>query len=181
MEVLRLCLEQITCALVYFSYAQQDHKLNENGINNGERRMIFVFLVNSLIVALAVLVHYEFLYRLAHSIPKINVRHRFKLLIAVFGTFIAHVIEIWLFAIAYYYMHKAEGWGELSGNFTGSLLDCGYFSFTVYSTVGFGDIEPMGSIRYLTGIESLTGLMLIAWSASFLYLEMQRQWAVKPS
>jgi len=73
-------------------------------------------------------------------------------------------------------MHNAEGWGELTGNFNGSLLDCVYFSSTVFSTVGFGDIVPMGDLRFLTGIESLTGLVLITWSASFLFFEMQRYW-----
>ncbi|HHO59743.1 MAG TPA: two pore domain potassium channel family protein, partial [Thiotrichales bacterium] len=32
---------------------------------------------------------------------------------------------------------------------------------------------------YLTGIESLTGLVLITWTASFLYYEMQRYWDTK--
>ncbi|MBB6544224.1 potassium channel family protein [Thalassotalea piscium] len=140
--------------------------------------MILVFLINALIVALAVLIHYEFLYRLNLYVPRLKGTHRFSLVLTVFGTFIAHVIEVWLFALAFYWMNKAQGWGELMGNFDGSLLDCAYFSFTVYSTVGFGDIEPMGSLRYLAGIESLTGLILITWSASFLYIEMQRQWSI---
>ena len=42
--------------------------------------------------------------------------------------------------------------------------------------MGFGDIEPFGYIRFLAGIEALTGLLLITWSASFLFLEMQRFW-----
>ena len=57
-----------------------------------------------------------------------------------------------------------------------SLLDCVYFSFTTFTTLGFGDIEPIGDLRYLTGLEALTGLVLITWTASFLYLEMQRYW-----
>jgi len=51
-----------------------------------------------------------------------------------------------------------------------------YFSFTVYTTVGFGDIYPQGELRFLTGIESLTGLVLITWTASFLYVKMTRYW-----
>lgn len=138
--------------------------------------MIYVFLLNSLVIAIAVLVHYECLYRLTLYIPKMKIKHPFRIVLCVFGTFIAHVIEIWLFALAYYWMHNTEGWGKLTGNFDGSLMDSGYFSFTVYSTVGFGDIEPLGSIRFLTGIESLLGLILITWSASFLYLEMKKEW-----
>ena len=55
-------------------------------------------------------------------------------------------------------------------------MDCVYFSFTTFTTLGFGDIHPLGPIRFLTGIEALTGLVLITWTASFLFLEMQRHW-----
>ena len=69
-----------------------------------------------------------------------------------------------------------DDWGHLQGNFDGSLLDCVYYSFTTYTTLGLGDIEPHGDLRYLTGLEALTGLVLITWTASFLYLEMTRYW-----
>ena len=88
----------------------------------------------------------------------------------------AHAIEVWIFAISFFLMHRSEGWGHLEGNFDSSLLDCVYFSFTTYTTLGFGDIEPQGDLRFLTGLESLTGLLLITWTASFLYLEMARYW-----
>ena len=125
---------------------------------------------------LAVLVHYQFLYRIVLYMPKMKVKHNLKIVIGVFGALIAHAIEIWIFGIAFYFMDISEGWGHLAGNVTGQLMDCVYFSFTVYTTVGFGDIEPHGPLRYLTGIESLTGLILITWTASFLYLEMQKHW-----
>ena len=54
-----------------------------------------------------------------------------------------------------------------------------FFSFTTPTALGFGDIEPTGNLRYLTGIESLTGLVLITWTASFLFVEMQRYWNLK--
>lgn len=138
--------------------------------------MIQAFLLNSLVVAIVVLIHYEFLYRLSVIIPKMRIKHRFRIVVGVFGALVAHSIEIWTFAIAYYYLHQAEDWGYLKGNFDGSLMDCVYYSFTTFSTLGFGDIEPFGRIRYLTGLESLTGLVLITWTASFLYYEMQRYW-----
>jgi hypothetical protein len=139
--------------------------------------MFSVLVINSLIVALVVLVHYQFLYHIVLYIPKMKVRHNLKIVFGVFGALIAHVIEIWIFGIAFYFMDIADGWGSLGGNVTGELMDSIYFSFTVYTTVGFGDIEPHGYLRYLTGIESLTGLILITWTASFLYLEMQRYWS----
>ena len=138
--------------------------------------MIGIILVNCLVVSIAVLVHYEFLYRVSAYIPKMKIVHHFRIVLGVFAALIAHAVEIWIFAIPYYFMTNAEEWGILSGNFDGSLMDCVYFSFTIFTTLGFGDIEPLGNIRYLTGIESLTGLVLITWSASFLYYEMQRYW-----
>lgn len=73
-------------------------------------------------------------------------------------------------------MIQAGKFGYLDGNFDGSLLDCAYFSFTSYTTLGFGDITPHGAIRFFPWIESLTSLVLITWTASFLFLEMQRYW-----
>ena len=56
------------------------------------------------------------------------------------------------------------------------FLDFVYFSAITYTTVGFGDYVPTGPIRFLAGTEALTGFLLITWSASFTFLEMQRYW-----
>jgi hypothetical protein len=138
--------------------------------------VIIVFTVNILVIVTAVMIHYEFLYRFTLLMPRMSVRHRFRIVIGVFGALTAHAVEVWIFALSFYWMHKADGWGTLDGNFGGSLLDCVYFSFTTYTTLGFGDVVPHGDLRYLTGLESLTGLLLITWTASFLYLEMTRYW-----
>ncbi|MCE9685648.1 MULTISPECIES: potassium channel family protein [Shewanella] len=138
--------------------------------------MLTVFLVNGLIIALAVLIHYEFLYRMSVLIPRMKLKHRFRIVCGVFGAIIAHSLEIWLFALGYYLLPHFRDWGHLSGNFSGSLLDCVYFSYISFTTLGLGDIVPHGHIRHLVGLEALTGLLLITWTASFLYYEMQRYW-----
>jgi len=142
-----------------------------------DKNMIAVFLLNSLVVSIAVVIHYEFLFRITLLVPKMKIKHRFRIVMGVFGALIAHAVEIWVFALAYYFMHHEDDWGSLIGNFNGTLLDCFYFSSTTFTTLGFGDVEPSGRIRFLTGIESLTGLVLITWTASFLYFEMQRFWS----
>ena len=139
--------------------------------------MLSVVLINIVIIVAVVLIHYEFLYRFTVLMPKLNVRHRFRIVIGIFAALCAHAVEIWVFALAYYGMHHRPGWGYFEGNFNDTLLDCVYFSFTSFTTLGFGDIVPMGDVRYLTGLEALTGLVLITWSASFLYLEMTRYWS----
>lgn len=138
--------------------------------------MVSIYAVNMAVIATAVMIHYEFMYRFTILMPRLNVRHRFRIVLGVFSALVAHAIEVWIFAFSFYFMHKAESWGSLHGNFNGSLLDCVYFSFTTYTTLGFGDVEPRGDLRFLAGLESLTGLLLITWTASFLYLEMTRYW-----
>lgn len=138
--------------------------------------MTILFLINCAVVAIAVVIHYEFLYRLTCFMPRLKIRHRLRIVVGVLTAIIAHTIEVLIFAFAYLGQQKNEHWGELTGNFDGSLADCIYFSFTTYTTLGFGDIEPLGAIRYLVGIESLTGLILITWTASFLYIEMKQYW-----
>ncbi len=145
--------------------------MNTSGVG-----LVTIFALNSLIVALAVIIHYEILYHLSIFIPKLKIKHRLRIVLGVLGGLVAHAFEIWIFAFAYYFMILGDGWGRLEGNFSGTLMDCAYFSFTTFTTLGFGDIVPHGQLRYLTGIESLTGLVLITWTASFLYYEMQRYW-----
>jgi hypothetical protein len=68
----------------------------------------------------------------------------------------------------------------LQGILDGSLMDCVYFSFITYTTIGFGDISPLGDLKYLTGrLQALTDLVLISWTASFLFVEMQKYWKIK--
>ena len=138
--------------------------------------MFTIIIINCLTITLAVLTHYEILYRISTAIPKMKIKHRFRILFGVFGALVAHSIEIWLFSLSYYLIPNIEGLGYLDGNFNGSFMDCVYFSYTTFTTLGFGDINPHGLIRHLVGLEALTGLLLITWTASFLYYEMQRYW-----
>lgn len=138
--------------------------------------MFYAFVLNSLLVIAAVLIHYEVLSRLSNLLQTVSIQARFRVVLAVFGAMFAHIVEIWLFALGYFYLLKVRAYGSFQGNFDNSLLDCGYFSFTTYTSLGFGDIEPLGYIRFLAGLESLIGLVLIGWTASFLYIEMQKFW-----
>ena len=138
--------------------------------------MFVSYLLNTLIVALAVAIHFEMLNWLSIKVPQMTVRNRTRVLVALIGAILAHLVEIWLFALAYYFVIYYEKIGTLEGAFDGSLYDCFYFSISTYTTVGYGDITPMGDIRFLAGLESLVGLVLITWTASFLFVEMQKFW-----
>ena len=138
--------------------------------------MLYAFILNSLLVAAVVIIHHEALNNLFIFGQKMSLHRSAAVLVGVFGALIAHVIEIWLFALGYFYMVHSEHFDTLQGNFDGTLIDCAYFSFTTYTTLGFGDIEPMGHLRFTAGLEALAGLVLITWTASFMFLKMQRYW-----
>jgi len=133
-------------------------------------------IINTLLTTAVVVIHYEILRLLSSLIPKLEIKHRLRVVIGVFGTICAHIVEVWLFGLAFFLMLKHGGFGHLEGNFDGSLIDCVYFSFTNYTTLGYGDIEPLGNIRFAAGIEAITGLSLITWSASFMFMEMTQFW-----
>ncbi|MBA3563648.1 MAG: two pore domain potassium channel family protein [Gammaproteobacteria bacterium] len=97
-----------------------------------------------------------------------------RILFCVLGLLCVHVAEIWIFGLGYYALLHAADSGALAG--ADNLLDLVFFSAMVYTTVGFAEITPSGPIRFLTGMEALSGLALIAWSASFTYFQMHNYW-----
>ncbi len=138
--------------------------------------MLAIIVINSILITIVVLLHFEVLNRLSLTLPKIPIQRRYRVLFGIFGALAAHVLEMWLFALGYYLLIRNGQFGLLSGQFNGSLLDCAYFSFTTYTSLGFGDIAPQGHLRFLAGLEALTGLVMITWTASFMFLEMQKFW-----
>ena len=138
---------------------------------------ILTWIFNGALIALAVFIHYETLYTLATYLPRLSrIPPRYRVLLGVLIILVAHALEIWAFALGYLAMIKLE-LGSLFGMTTSDLLsDCVYLSWVSYTTVGFGDIAPNGDLRFLPGLEALTGLVLITWSASFLFIEMQKFW-----
>ena len=135
--------------------------------------MLITLIVTALLVALSVLIHFEALRRLAAFMLSSHGRFRMSLLVCMLGAMVAHVIEIWVFGLGYCFLTESGQFGSLEGGFTHSLADCGYYSFVTYTTLGFGDLIPKGHIRFLTGMEALTGLLLITWTASFMYIQMK--------
>ena len=137
--------------------------------------LLFILIISGLATA-TVVIYYQVLRLLWITIPKLQVRHRVRVIIGVFGTICAHIIEVWVFGLAFYLMISYGDFGTLQGSFDGSLTDAVYFSFTNYTTLGYGDIEPGGQLRFLAGMEAITGLSLITWSASFMFMEMMKFW-----
>ncbi len=138
--------------------------------------MVSVALACLLLVVITTIVHYEVFRGLSTYLPRLRIRSRVKLLIVMFSTFASHAMHILLFGLAFMVLARYFALGELGGSSVPSITTCLYFSAETYTSLGFGDIVPAGPIRLLAGVETLTGLLLIGWSASYSYLSMERFW-----
>lgn len=139
--------------------------------------MQMAILFTLLLILACVMLHYEALRLMDAGLPAATfIPGRAKVVAALTGAMGSHFCQIALFALAYYLLRDKFQLGNFAGRFTDSFVSFLYFSAETYTTVGFGDIYPLGPLRLLVGIESLTGLLLLSWSASFTYLEMRRYW-----
>jgi hypothetical protein len=135
-----------------------------------------VVIVTVLVVVLCVVLHYEALSRLTGLLKRIRVPARPRILLLIFSILLTHVVEIWIFGGAYFFLVSTDGHGSLLANHPIGLFDSVYYSAVCFTTLGLGDVIPVGAVRFMSGTEALTGFVLIAWSASFTFVEMERFW-----
>jgi hypothetical protein len=143
--------------------------------------MITILTVATALILTCVWVHYRTLFFLNQRLGSLRVQPGLKMGVGLLGAIAAHVFEIVLFAVAYCSLARFERFGRIAGDLSHELRDYTYFSFTTYSTLGYGDLTPEGPLRILAGVESLMGLVLVTWTASFLFLEMRRHWQLVSS
>jgi hypothetical protein len=137
--------------------------------------MAIVVAFCALLVVATTVIHYEVLRLLGRSLATLRIPSRGKLMVVIFSTFLAHALEILLYAVAIYLLVHYARLGAL-GRHGGSVTECLYFSAETYTSLGYGDIVPTGDLRLLAGVEALNGLLLIGWSASYTYIAMERFW-----
>ncbi len=138
--------------------------------------MILELAVGLPLVALTVLIHYESLRLASSTMCCAGIRPRARILVVIFYTFLAHLLEVTLFAASFFFLIEHAGVGALDGNRQGAFYDYLYFSLSNYTSLGLGDLYLRDALRFLSGVEALIGLMMITWTASFTYLAMEKFW-----
>ncbi len=136
-----------------------------------------VVAITVVVIVLSVLLHYEGLTLLQRNLGHVHLGpRRLRVLFGIIGVLVMHAMEIGFFACGYAAILEVPGGGAIGGMPHPAFLDLMYFSAITYTTVGYGDLVPMGSLRFLAAVESLAGFVLVSWSASFTYLVMERFW-----
>jgi hypothetical protein len=138
--------------------------------------------VAAVLVVACILIHYEIMRLTAdYLLPRLTiVPRRAHVVIGIGACFIAHTLEVWLFAGVYYLLaiETDSGFADESRR---AFQDYLYFSTETYTSLGFGEIRLLtNDLRLLAGIEAMIGLVLLAWTAAFNYFMMEHYWREHP-
>ena len=136
--------------------------------------VIFATLATAM---LCVLLHYEGLFRMERRFRAgASKAGRKQMLFAILGVLALHMAQIWIFGVAWWALLHFPDAGAISGATHVQWHGALFLSALAFTSLGFDAWVPVGAIRILAGVEALTGLVLVAWSASFAFLQMQRHW-----
>ena len=121
------------------------------------------------LLAASIVLHYKTMIWTRSWLSQSGTRRRSGALLGMATMIGAQLVSVLLYAIAYLVLGEAGGVGSLEGEIQGGFMDPLYFSLMSYTTLGVGDIYPLGGFRIISGIEALNGFALIGWTASFAY------------
>lgn len=138
--------------------------------------VLYASLIALVLVLGTTALHYEGLRLTYRYVVRMALTGRQKILAAMLIVFWIHLLEIALYAVAFWFADRGVDIGGFAGVHVFEPLSYFYFSAETFTTLGLGDIYPTGPLRLLASVEPINGLMLLGWSASFTYYLMQRFW-----
>ncbi len=141
--------------------------------------MLIAMVASLLLVLATILIHFEALRLTSNVLPRCIPAGRARVLVVVLGAFAAHMLEVILYAAAYFGLEHGVSVGAMNGQQGEGFMDYLYYSVVMYTSLGLGDVFPTGHLRVISGIEALNGLVLIGWSTSFTFLAMRRYWPLE--
>ncbi len=97
-------------------------------------------------------------------------KHRHLGLLTTFwGLVLLHLFEIAVAAGVLALVLSNDANGALSHGFGSDAADYLYFAGVSFGTLGYTQLKAYGAVRLLVMLLSLSGFMLITWSATFIY------------
>ena len=138
-----------------------------------------IWFLSTAMVIVTVTLHYEVMTIVSDRIVPWAQRHvqmRRVVAFAIAGLMLGHITEIWVFAFIIKLLVYFPSFGSIQGDFSNRWEDFLYLSAVNYTSLGDGDIRLIGPARAIAASETLAGVMMIAWSASFTYLKMELIW-----
>ncbi len=103
-------------------------------------------LATIIAVVVSVILHYEGLRFLSDKLPMPKRHHRRRIILLILCLMLLHSIEIWIFGLNYFWLQNLQGFGAFVDIEHLGVFDCVYYSASVFTTLGFGDIVTEGPI-----------------------------------
>lgn len=138
--------------------------------------MIIALLLSFLFAGLTIVLHFWALRILTTLMPEDADHNHFVRSILILGCiFFLHFFEILYYSASYYIAIEYFDIGHFTKEFVHISRDYLYFSLVTYTTLGLSEFNPVGHLKVMTGIQSLTGFIMLTWSATFFYNLMNRK------
>jgi hypothetical protein len=103
----------------------------------------------------------------AKHVTRPSLRLTRVMIVVVLVLMAAHVIEVFVWALAYLITGAASsGWSRLL-----------YFAFVNYTTLGYGDITPVEEWELLGPLTAMNGVILFGWSTAVIFTVLQKTMA----
>ena len=109
--------------------------------------MLLAIALSFGLVALSFIFHYRVLLWLSVS-SQIKMDQQGKVLFIVFFLFLAHIVEIGFYSLIYNLSVTTFDLGFFKGAPIGGAMNYLYYSGVIYTTLGLGDIHPVGPVSY---------------------------------
>ena len=137
-------------------------------------KSIIPLLTTILLVVISIYIHWLMLKIITHLRKRTPILTIRQIVGDVLIAILTHTLEITLFATGMYALESSGYYGHIVTSGEGLFGEFVYFSAITYTTLGFGDITPVGPLRVLAGVEAITGPILSAWTASVIFVGVLR-------
>lgn len=124
------------------------------------------------------LIHYEAIRLLNRYAHRRLHRHRMVLGAVCMALVCVHLTEIGLYALVFGLATGPLGLGPIESAGGMGAADYFHFAAEAYASLGSVDMTATGDTRLIAAISPLNGILLLAWSGSFLFSLFDR--GVKP-
>lgn len=136
-------------------------------------KLVATIVLSLATVFICVFLHYEALRLLALVTHRRRSGPRRALFLVIASLIATHLAEIAVFGLAFFASAKWLALGSFVDTHSMAEMDYFYYAAETYSSLGYGDIYPLGDIRLLASITPLIGILLLGWSSAFLFSLVQ--------
>lgn len=86
---------------------------------------------------------------------------------------IVTIVQLAVTILTFTFHYQAFGLLRESKAFTPTFTEALYFSVTTFTTLGYGDLQPLPAARLVTSVEALAGMISVAITAAIIWLWCQ--------